>query len=270
MRATTYLAGAAIVLGATTFVAHIALDPFDPSEDKAMTRYLSSIPLHVGTTILAILAMRHAFLVPRDIRAAVLSMGIGLSGFALGNWVWFAYNLTGWDAPYPSLADVGYLAFPVCAVIAGAILFRATRRRVQGVDLAIGVAFPLTVILVFYATLIQPRFDARTDLLRTTLDLAYPTLDAVYVGIAGLVLFFGRPGPLTPAFRRVSAAMLVYAVADFSILVTIDQGTYFSGSWADILYLIASLGFGAAVLTIPLAQHRATASLVAAQHAAPE
>lgn len=238
----------ALTGGLTTVLAVVAMGPFEPDPDRAMTRYIIAIPADSGLSILALMGLASAFRAPPDLRRPAILMAAGITCYAIGNWIWFGFNLAGSDVPYPSIADIPYVAFPICSVIAGLILLRATRRRLQGVDITIGLVFPLTILLIFYAILIQPRFEGRTDLVRTTMDLAYPTLDALSVSIAGSVLLFSRPTPVQGALRRATLAMILFGVADTAYLLTIDHETYFSGSWTDLLYYASTFGYALAVI----------------------
>lgn len=265
-RSERWLIGLALLLGAVTVVVAVALDPFDPAEEKARTRYAAQLSFNAGSVLLSLLTLAHATRIQRPARLTVGLASLGLLGFGLGNWYWSYANLTGVDVPYPSLADIGFLAFPILTIAGGLALLLNARRRIQGIDLAIGVIFPLTTLIVFYAALIQPRMDTGMGALRTLFDLAYPTLDAIYVAMAGLLVYFSRPAPHTPALRRLALGMVLMAVADVLFIVGVDRGSYFTGSWIDIIYIVSVYAIGLALLRFPAASPTLDES--AAPHAA--
>lgn len=238
-----------LALVGVTFVQYMLLDPSDPDESKATLRYWGQIPANVGLVGLSSLGIRSALKVAPPDRAGVLLLALGIAGFALGGWMWAFYNLTGVDVPFPSLADVGYLGLSVSAISGlGLLFFRNRRRRLQGVDLAIAVAFPLAVLALFWAFLVAGRSEGAESTLAALVSLAYPTGDALYVALAGLVLYFSRPTPLTPALRRFAGALLLMAVTDVVFILGVDDGTYFTGGWIDQLYWISISAYAVAVL----------------------
>lgn len=243
---------ASLTAAAATILVDLVLGPSDPDPSKAQLRYIALLAFNVGGSVIALLGWQHARGMRGAERTAVHLFALGLGGYMFGQWLWLGYNLEGIDAPYPSIADVGYLALPVAAIAGALILLRKTRRRILGVDIALLLAFPATTFLVFYALLIQPRYDASQDLLRTAVDLAYPTADSFYVALAGALIYFTAEGPLTPAIRRLSVAMLLMAVTDVLWIVSLDKGSYFTGSWIDILYILAASAFGWAILQFPV------------------
>jgi hypothetical protein len=240
-----------LAASAITIAINVVLGPFDPDPSKAYTRYLAPIAFNLGGSVIAILGWIHAGKMSGPARTAVHLVAIGLGGYMVGQWTWLVYNLQGIDAPYPSLADAGYLLLPLMAIAGALILLRATRRRIQGIDLALAIAIPSTAFLLIYATLIQPRYDAEQDLVRTLVDLAYPTADATYIALALSLIYFSRADPLTPAIRRLSLAMLFMATTDILWIVGLDRGFYFTGSWIDILYILAAITVGWSLLLFP-------------------
>lgn len=232
---------------AFAFVGNMALDPFDPDPAKSAARYALVVPQALGLTILFGVALRNALSLSGNVRAGVLLLAFGVAGWAWGNWAWTYYNASGVDVPYPSLADLGYLGLSACAIAGLAVLFHANRRRLQGVDIAIAAAFPLTVGILFYTFLIAPRWESGAPALTQITNLSYPTGDAVYVGLAGLTLFFCKRSAITPSLRRFAVGLLLMAVTDVVFIVGVDRGFYFTGSWIDQMYILATAAYAWAV-----------------------
>lgn len=239
---------AALGLATAAVAIDVALDPFDPAESKARARYLGQVVVNVSMALLAVAALLRASRLSGSLRAAVGIMALGLLGCGLSNSFWTHANHSAAEFPHSSLAHLGLLAMPLLTIVGVAIIIRASGRRLQGIDLALGVAVPLTVLIVFYAAIIQPRSDPGADQVRTLADLAYPTLDTVDLALAGILVYFTRQTATTRAVRPLAAAMALMALSDVLFMIAVDRGFYFTGSWVDLLYIVASTTFGLALL----------------------
>ncbi len=51
------------------------------------------------------------------VRAAWLSLAVGLAAFTVGSSIWFYYQIAGRPAPFPSVADAAYLILPVSVCV---------------------------------------------------------------------------------------------------------------------------------------------------------
>lgn len=246
-RAASATVACATLAVSVTLVGNLVLGVSDPDPGKATLRYLLSLGNLISNTMLGILGLWYATRHAGTVRKAIALLSAGLLAFAVGNWIWLFHNLRGVDVPYPSLADAAYLLLPAFAALALGTLLRWNGRRRQGIDLAIGTLLPLTVLVVFYAFVIDPRLGEARGL-RLMVDLAYPVLDALVVALAALLIYFARPTPLTPGIRRVALSVVLLAIADVELITRAAAGTYFTGDWVDTLYAVASYLYGLSIL----------------------
>jgi hypothetical protein len=223
-------------------------DPLHPEATAPQDRYALLWIMNFGLGLLALLAIDRARVLRGRERAGVALLGIGLAAWTAGNWAWVYYNYAGVDVPYPSFADVGYLTLTATAITGLLVLFLPHRRRIQGVDIAIAVALPVTIGVLFYAFLIEGRASLAGDALTQALNIAYPAADMVYVALAGLMLFFTSPSWIHPSMRRVALGLLGVAAADVAFITTVDAGAYFTGSWVDLGYILGLAAYGLAVV----------------------
>ena len=173
-------------------------------------------------------------------------MAIGQASFVVGDLLWDWYEAIG-ESPFPSLADVLYLAgYPF---IAFGLLLLIRRRLGDGdrgglLDAAI---LTTAAAILSWTFLIQPQV-AGTGLnpLELGITLAYPIGDLILIGVAmGLLV---TPGARTPSFLLLAASLGCLLVADQIYAVQNLDGTYVSGSAVDALYLASYVLFGAAAL----------------------
>jgi hypothetical protein len=142
------------------------------------------------------------------------ALAVGCWSWAAGQVVWTVYeNLLGIDAPYPSLADVGYLGFPLAALLgfvglAPKTSTLATPRRVLDalmVGCALGLLAWLGVIDAALAASTGPP-------LGNAVSLAYPIVDVVLLTVAVLTVAQTRDDPLR--WTRLIAGVFAMALAD--------------------------------------------------------
>ena len=151
------------------------------------------------------------------------------------------------DAPYPSPADIGYLAFYPFAYAGLAMLVRARAHEINwrlwmdGVIAALGTA-ALGTAFVF--DFVADRATGSTLEVMTT--LAYPLGDIVMVSIVvGVVALTGwRPGR---TWSLLLAGLSALVVADIAFTLQSTDATLPGGDWIDPIYLIAAVCLAAAV-----------------------
>jgi two-component system cell cycle response regulator len=182
---------------------------------------------------------------PRE-RAAWLFIGAAVLAWGAGEIYWTAYIEGNPDAPYPSPADLGYLAF---YPLAAAGLFQLVRSRAHELDwrlwmdgliAALGTA-ALGAALIF--EFVASRTSGTTVQVATT--LAYPLGDIVLlslvVGIAALTRW--RPGR---TWTLLLAGLVVMAVADVAFTLQSYEASLPGGDWVEPIYLLSALFIGAA------------------------
>jgi signal transduction histidine kinase len=162
----------------------------------------------------------------------------GTALFAVGDDISNALN----DPPVPSVADAFYLAgYPLLAIGLFLLLFESGYQRRLA---AIGDAAILTLAfaLVQWVFVLDAVVDGPGSAGARAVSALYPFMDIVL--LAGLAGFF-----VTAAWRTASFTLLVASVA---LLLAADEvfaiGSYESGSWPDVVWLLSYLLWGAAAL----------------------
>jgi diguanylate cyclase (GGDEF)-like protein len=142
-------------------------------------------------------------------------LAIAFSCWCVGDLIWFVYEVLLHQDPFPSLADVGYLAFYPCAAWALLSFPSDARRRSDWMKLGLDA---LTVLLcaamgVWYLVVGPTVHDQPGRGLATVLNVAYP--------IGDLLLLFGV---IVNLMRRATAGDLALRilVAGVSSLVIAD------------------------------------------------
>ncbi|HLU59924.1 MAG TPA: EAL domain-containing protein [Pseudonocardia sp.] len=153
--------------------------------------------------------------------------------WAAGQVVWTVNeDLLGSTTPFPSVADLGYLGFPVAALAGLAFLSPqdsglAAPRRVLDA-LLVGSAFGLLAWVTVLESVIG---TSDGSLLTATVSVAYPVADAVLLTVTVLTLTQTRD--VLPRFALLGVAVLGVAAADAGFAYQVAMGTYAAGSLVD-------------------------------------
>lgn len=196
----------------------------------------------VAAAVAATLAAgRRAWLVHGRARTSWLLMTAAFGAASLGEAIWSWYELVlHQESPFPSVADIAYLSFPVLALVA--LLFRPTtvlagQGRLRGVLDGLLVAGSL--FSISWVTALGPTFAAGGGSpLELALSVAYPISDLVVLTTV-LVVVTQTPGRLGLAL--LAGGMALQAVSDSAYTYLAATGSYQTGSLIDLGYFAAYL-----------------------------
>lgn len=178
-------------------------------------------------------------------RTAWLLIGGAVLVWAAGEIYWTAYILDSPEPPYPSPADVGYLAFYPLAYAGLVMLVRARADEIDwrlwsdGAIAALGTA-ALGAAFVF--DFVAERTTGTT--LEVITSLAYPLGDiGMLAMIVGVIALTGWHPDRTWSLLLIGLTALV--VADIAYTVQATGGFVPPGNWIDPIYLISATCIGA-------------------------
>jgi diguanylate cyclase len=164
-------------------------------------------------------------------RRGWLLLAVGTGAWATGQAVWTFYEVVLARAvPFPSLADVGFVAFPLVSA-AGLLSWLGAYERaaVRGRDLLDGAIIAVSLLVLSWVTTLGSVVaDAGDGWLAVSLSLAYPLGDVV---LATLVLFtLARSGAEDRAsLLLVAAGLGGLSVADSAYVYLVTTDSYTSG-----------------------------------------
>src|SRR5262245_43111441 len=229
----------ASVAGLAAFGVHAAVD-----DGGALATFFDT-RLYYGLLLAALaLCTLRAIAVPEHrIAWALLAAGIGV--WTAGDIYWFVELADRVEPPFPSLSDLGYLAyFPL--VYAGLLMLVRGRLRATRAVWLDGVTAALAAGAVAAAVLVQVVLDSTGGSRAAVVtNLAYPAGDIVLLALLVGALAVGRAG-IGPSFLLLAAALAIGAVADSVYLVEVARGTYSEGTFLDALWPVSLLCIGLA------------------------
>src|SRR4051794_5410943 len=186
---------------------------------------------------------------PVEHRRGWLVIGLGMLAWAAGQ-AWWSWTEIVLDRPgsSPSPADVGYLAFPVAAVLAVWTFARRTSPLVARHRAVLdAVVVTLALFLLSWVAVLEPTArDSAGRGLAAVAGLAYLLSDLVVAALVLLLLSRLVTGRLPMAV--LAAALLAMAVADSWAAVLSATGGYVSGNPVALGWVLAFVLCGVAAL----------------------
>ncbi|MCX6817328.1 MAG: hypothetical protein NTU57_00540 [Candidatus Aenigmarchaeota archaeon] len=217
-------------------------------DSPALTRYL----LLLNTTIILFICTwvgvdsARTFTFKSAFGKSLFYISIGLLSWGLGNLVWFFYNISGSEVPYPSLADIGYLGTIPFAAYGLFLLLKSVKVKLDAKTVAKVIIPPLLVFLVIFPIFIYEKLFEEVPMLTKILNVVYPLGDVVFLSFALAILTITYGSMLFKSLGIISLGFIIEAVADFAFSYTTSIGAYYTASWVDIIFTIAffTIGFG--------------------------
>lgn len=170
----------------------------------------------------------------------LVHLGLFLAVFLwfLGETAWAIYEVVfNIPVPYPSLADVFYLAgyFPAAIGILQFISF--FRKALNELKAIIATISGLMILGLSYVYLLNPLLTTNSGYLTKSFDLAYPALDAMLLILATAMFFVLEQGLLATPWIWIWLGLVLTAIADIAFSLGTLQGWYYSGHPIELLWL---------------------------------
>lgn len=180
-------------------------------------------------------------------RWAWVLIGCAILCWAAGEIYWTWFILDNPAAPYPSPADIGYLAFYPLAYAGLALLVRARAHELDWrlwTDALIAALGTAALGVAFVFDFIAEQTTGTS--LQVATSLAYPLADvAMLAMIVGVIALTGwRPGW---TWLLLLAGLETQVVADIAYTLQSTNGAVPTGNWIDPIYLISAVFLGAVV-----------------------
>jgi hypothetical protein len=212
----------------------------------AWSKHISNLGLTVMPLVAAWQCARRASGVTGRLRQGWLLMGGSSLAWGLGMVVWSAYeSLGGRDVPFPSLADVGYLATVPLAVAALLIFPTAPQRMAAQVRTVVdGLVIGASLLIVNWILALGPVVrGGGTGPLADAIGIAYPLGDVIMATIVLFAMARSRLGsPLGRAtLLLLCGGLLASAVSDSGFSYLALQESYNSGSRIDLGWFLGYL-----------------------------
>jgi len=172
----------------------------------------------------------------------------GLFTFTVGDMMWTYYEVVRKAAPWPSVADVFYLAgYPLfCAGLMALVRSRQIRGRDRGALIDAIIVTTSLAVLAWIFLIAPSANDPSLSLLERAVSVAYPLMDVLLLAVALRLLF--APGAREASYIFLVTGLVSYLVADAVYTVLAFEGTYVTGHPVDAGWLAAAAAFAVSAL----------------------
>ncbi|MFN2625793.1 MAG: putative bifunctional diguanylate cyclase/phosphodiesterase [Mycobacteriales bacterium] len=183
-------------------------------------------------------------------RQAWVLLAVATGLWLTGEFLWSFYEIIlGDEAPFPSPADIAYLA-AVPVTMAALLTFPNAPSRVakRALTLIDGLIVAGALFFISWLLVLGPVYRAGEERgLAAVISLAYPVGDVVIAAVGITVLTRARREGRS-ALAILCCALIAMAAADSAYAVLTLDGTYFSGHLVDVGWVVSYLGIAVAAL----------------------
>jgi diguanylate cyclase (GGDEF)-like protein len=187
-------------------------------------------------------------------RRAWLWLSAGTGSWAAGQAVWSYYEVVvGQEVPFPSLADIGFLAFPLIGGV-GLLIWsggQGHQALARGRDLMDGAIIAVSLLVLSWVAVMAPIVEASGGFgFSLVLSLAYPLGDVILGTLVLIILFRSQSERMTLVL--LAFGLGGFALADSLFLYLTSRDTYSSadlvssGGWVFGFLFVAAAGMSAA------------------------
>ncbi len=225
------------------------ISSWDVDRNFALISDLAYQPVSIFAVIVA---WRIAFLknFTSKLRIAWFILGLAVAVQTLGDTIWFYLEVILQQQPFPSLADAFYISFYPLALLGLLTLpsapMKSTERLRFLLDLAI---IMITAWMAIWFFIISPTAaQYENGRLDQILAAAYPVGDLVILGGMFTILFRSNENTVRAMLVLYLTGLIFNVAGDLAYAYTSLDGTYVSGGWMDVSWIIAYWFFGVAAI----------------------
>lgn len=225
---------AALTVAYGALAAAWQLLPWGDTDLRPVIADTIDIPLSVVAVVSALLAARRAR--TPAARRAWLMISLAFAAFGFGDAAWTYLEVVLATEPFPSIADVGYLAFYPLLLLG---ILALPRERPENplrnlLDVAIVVVGASTVV---WWLVIEPVATASSGL-ESFIALAYPVGDLLVLFALAVALLSRLVGTSRSALALLGIGLVLNVVADLAYARLSLESAYESGAWVDIAWTV--------------------------------
>jgi diguanylate cyclase (GGDEF)-like protein len=236
LRRGLFALGALTCVALLAYAANVALGLGSPGLDGFFDDYV-----YTGLIVAAGVICVTRGVAVREERAAWLVMGAGLMAWAAGEISWTLLVADDPNPPYPSVADVLYLAFYPASYTSLLLLARSRTDSFRSSLWLDGAIAALTIAALIATLAFQPIVDATSGgTAEIAVNLSYPVGDLLLLGL--VVTVFGLNGwRPDPVWLLIGGGLALTAVADGLYLVQSATDQYVPGGLLDLAWPTSAL-----------------------------
>lgn len=228
------------------FIVFIFLSTKDPEHRTLLSDILGpAVDIVAAASLFA--AARSALKRSRRRALAWATLGLAMLCYAAGDSIWTVLELVLKESPFPSLADVFYLAYYPAALAGVVLLTNRALSRGEQIRRALDVVTVLAAaILASWNFLLAPLLatNIHEPLWAQIILVAYPCGDLVLVGALLLLIYADSDRGDIRWIHALAFGIVMTIIADYLYSYESLQGIYVSGSLLDLGWIGGNLIIG--------------------------
>ncbi len=192
------------------------------------------IPL---TTILTITAFFQVYQIRNEHKNIVTwyAFAIFALTYSIAQHIWSLNEIILDQKPFPSLADVAFTISSICMILFFMLIIKSKKQLISRWMYAIAIPPSCFIIAASVYFFMTNNTEATLD---NIVSLVYPILDSIALvpALIGIVLYFRSR--IDFATCLICFSMIPLTIGDILFQITSADGTYYSGSIADLFFYI--------------------------------
>ena len=187
----------------------------------------------------------------------IFMFSLGLLAQFVGTGLYFYYvYVVGVDIPYPSVADIAYVAGILFYIIGSYKLAQVLNVKLSSQPWSskvLAILIPLAILAGSYWVLMRNYDFSEATLLLIFLDFGWLFCQAIFVSIAILIFFASKSvlgGIMRNPILLLIVALVIQYLADFHYSYQINNEIYYTGGINDYFYALAFYMMGISLASI--------------------
>jgi diguanylate cyclase len=183
---------------------------------------------------------------------ASLFLGLGILAYVVGQGIWSFNQVIAHQTPFPSSADLVFLASYPLLLLGVMLLFVHPLPRISRLRVSLDGAMMMVAIMIFswYFVLGPTLLQSSTSLLAKVVSTAYPCCDLILLLCVVLLWVRQEDRVLRPALLLLSLGLLTLVLTDSAYDYLNLQNCFVIGSLLDPLWSLSYQGIGLGVLAL--------------------
>ena len=173
------------------------------------------------------------------LRSVFLLFSLSLFSYSIGSFIWSYYNLISKaDIPFPSLADIFYLLYPVCIGAGFWYILDILKFKPSKTNIKISLVIVAIIFFVVFFIFNKPTINSSQPVLGTMLNFLYPLSDSFLISLGIIALTTVRK--IGYGMSSIVTALFFMAAGDIIFTYRQTNNLYWNGDISDLLFLVSA------------------------------
>jgi hypothetical protein len=199
----------------------------------------------------------------QSMKRAINYMVLAQVAWGMASLIWAGYNIFfNIEVPFPSFADIFYIAYSVFLMIAIWHLLSGTNTRItrDSVNGSVFVVFVSYVLIAIMYTRLP--LSADVSFIESISNFIYPLLETFLLAASFIAFRLGGDS-IKQSILMIFIAVFFQLVGDFMFAYSSMSGVYWNGGFTDVAYTISGFVLSFAIISFGTSPVRDTKNLVA-------